>query len=79
MRHLIENAFCRLIDFRRVANRYDKLATNVLFAVSLAAVAFWLRSRLNLKPMRLLSSRAANFFLFRRASRRPCARRTTYR
>lgn len=25
-RHLIENAFCRLKDFRRVATRYDKLA-----------------------------------------------------
>jgi transposase len=29
-RHLIENAFCRLKDFRRVATRYDKLAANVL-------------------------------------------------
>jgi transposase len=35
--------FCRLKDFRRVATRYDKLATNFLSAVSLAAaVAFWL-------------------------------------
>jgi transposase len=25
-RHLIENAFCRLKDFRRVTTRYDKLA-----------------------------------------------------
>ena len=25
-RHLIENAFCRIKDFRRVATRYDKLA-----------------------------------------------------
>ncbi len=42
-RHLIENAFCRLKDFRRVATRYDKLAYNFLSAVALAtAVAFWL-------------------------------------
>ena len=42
-RHLIENAFCRLKDFRRVATRYDKLATNFLSAVALATlVAFWL-------------------------------------
>ena len=42
-RHLVENAFCRLKDFRRVATRYDKLAANFLSAVSLAtAVAFWL-------------------------------------
>jgi transposase len=41
-RHLIENAFCRLKDFRRVATRYDKLAANFLSAVALAtAVAFW--------------------------------------
>jgi transposase len=25
-RHLIENAFCRLKDFRRIATRYDRLA-----------------------------------------------------
>lgn len=42
-RHLIENAFCRLKDFRRVATRYDKLARNFLSAVALAAlVAFWI-------------------------------------
>ena len=42
-RHLVENAFCRLKDFRRVATRYDKLAANFLSAVALAtAVAFWL-------------------------------------
>jgi transposase len=42
-RHLIENAFCRLKDFRRVATRYDKLATNFLSGVALAtAVSFWL-------------------------------------
>ncbi|RZI55030.1 MAG: IS5 family transposase [Pseudomonas sp.] len=42
-RHLIENAFCRLKDFRRVATRYDKLARNFLSAVAVATlVAFWL-------------------------------------
>jgi transposase len=42
-RHLVENAFCRLKDFRRVATRYDKLAANFLSAVALAALlVFWL-------------------------------------
>ena len=42
-RHLIENAFCRMKDFRRVATRYDKLAANFLSGVALAtAIAFWL-------------------------------------
>ena len=38
----IEATICRLKDFRRVATRYDTLATNVLAAVTLAAiVAYW--------------------------------------
>ena len=42
-RRMIENAFCRLKDFRRVATRYDKLAANFLSAVALATlVAFWI-------------------------------------
>ncbi len=42
-RHLVENAFCRLKDFRRVATRYDKLARNFLSAVALATIlAFWI-------------------------------------
>lgn len=42
-RHLIENTFCRLKDFRRVATRHDKLAANFLSGVALAtAIAFWL-------------------------------------
>ncbi|MER9244054.1 IS5 family transposase [Mesorhizobium sp. M0482] len=42
-RHLIENAFCRLKDFRRIATRYDKLATNFLSGVALATmISFWL-------------------------------------
>ncbi len=40
-RHLIENAFCRLKDFRCVATRYDKLAANFLSGVAIAtALAF---------------------------------------
>jgi transposase len=42
-RHLIENAFCRIKDFRRAATRYDKLARNFPTVVALATlVAFWL-------------------------------------
>ena len=42
-RHLIENAFCRLKNFRRVAARSDKLVANFRSGVTLAkAVAFWL-------------------------------------
>lgn len=36
-RYLIENAFCRLKDFHRVATRYDKLVANFLSTVALAA------------------------------------------
>jgi len=42
-RHLIENAFCRLKDFRRIATRYDKLARNYMSAVALCALlAYWI-------------------------------------
>jgi transposase len=42
-RHLIENAFCRLKDFHRVATRYDKLAANFISTVALATVLeFWI-------------------------------------
>jgi transposase len=42
-RNAIERMFCRLKDFRRIATRYDRLATNFLAAISLAAiVSFWL-------------------------------------
>lgn len=41
-RNVIERCFCRLKDFRRVATRYDKLASNFLASVHLAAiVAYW--------------------------------------
>ena len=42
-RNAIERMFGRLRDFRRVATRYDRLATNFLAAVCLAAtVSYWL-------------------------------------
>ena len=42
-RNAIERMFCRLKDFRRVATRYDRSATNFLAAVSVAAtVSYWL-------------------------------------
>lgn len=42
-RHLIENAFCRLKDFRRIATRYDKLGHNFSSAAAIAIiVAFWI-------------------------------------
>jgi len=40
-RHLIENAFCRLKDFRRIATRYDKLAVNFASSVYLVAAIVW--------------------------------------
>jgi transposase len=41
-RHLIENFFARLKQFRAIATRYDKTARNFLAAVYLAASAIWL-------------------------------------
>ena len=40
-RHRIENAFCRLKDFRRIATRYDRLARNFLASVCLIAAIMW--------------------------------------
>ena len=42
LRHRIENAFCRLKDFRRVFTRYDRLARNFLASVCLAAIVWWI-------------------------------------
>lgn len=36
-RHLIENFFCKLKQFRALATRYDKIARNFLAAVHLVA------------------------------------------
>jgi transposase len=41
-RHLIENFFAKLKQFRAIATRYDKTARNFLAAVHLAAAAIWL-------------------------------------
>lgn len=41
-RHLIENFFARLKQFRAIATRYDKTARNFLAAVYLTASAIWL-------------------------------------
>ena len=41
-RHLVENFFCKLKQFRAIATRYDKTARNFLAAVYLAAATIWL-------------------------------------
>jgi putative transposase len=40
-RNLVERAFSRLKDFRRIATRYDKLACNYAAAVCIAAIVIW--------------------------------------
>lgn len=41
-RHLIENFFAKLKQFRAIATRYDKTARNFLAAIHLAALVIWL-------------------------------------
>jgi transposase len=41
-RHLIENFFAKLKQFRAIATRYDKTARNFLAAIHLAASLIWL-------------------------------------
>ena len=41
-RHLIENFFCKLKQFRAIATRYDKTARNFLAAIHLVAAVIWL-------------------------------------
>ena len=41
-RHLIENFFAKLKQFRAIATRYDKTACNFLAAIHLTATAIWL-------------------------------------
>ena len=41
-RHLIENFFARLKQYRAIATRYDKTARNFLGAIYLAAAMVWL-------------------------------------
>ena len=44
-RHKIENYFCRIKDWRRIATRYDKLARNFLAAPAPALVGalYWIK------------------------------------
>ena len=42
-RHLIENFFAKLKQFRAIATRYDKTAASYLAFVQLAASRLWLR------------------------------------
>ena len=41
-RHLIENFFAKLKQFRAIATRYDKTAQNFLGGIYLAAITVWL-------------------------------------
>ena len=41
-RHLIENFFAKLKQYRAIATRYDKLAQNFLSGIYLAAAIIWL-------------------------------------
>ena len=41
-RHKIENYFCRIKDWRRIATRYDKLARNFLAAATLVGALYWI-------------------------------------
>jgi transposase len=41
-RHLIENFFARLKQYRAIATRYDKRAVHSLGAIHLAAAVVWL-------------------------------------
>jgi transposase len=41
-RHLIENFFAKIKQFRAIATRYDKTARNFLAAVHLVASVVWL-------------------------------------
>jgi transposase len=42
-RHLVENFFCNLKQFRRIATRYDKTDTSFAAAIHLAAACLALR------------------------------------
>ena len=42
VRHLTENFFAKLKQFRAIATRYDKTARNFLAAIALAASVIWL-------------------------------------
>ena len=41
-RHLVENFFCKIKRYRRVATRYEKTASNFLGFVLFASIRVWL-------------------------------------
>jgi transposase len=41
-RHLIENFYCKLKQYRAIATRYDKTARNFLAAIHLVAAIIWI-------------------------------------
>ncbi len=41
-RHKVENFFCRLKDYRKLATRYDKLARNFLSATHIFSIRYWI-------------------------------------
>ena len=41
-RHLMENFFCKLKQYRAIATRYNKTARNFLASIYLAAAVIWL-------------------------------------
>ena len=41
-RHKIENFFCRIKDWRRLAASFDKLAPNFQAAICLVAAPYWI-------------------------------------
>jgi transposase len=42
-RHKVENYFCRIKDWRRIATRYDKLARNFLAANAIVGALCWIK------------------------------------
>ena len=44
MRHLVENAFCSLKQYRGVSTRYEKLALHYAGVVAMACVMLWLKN-----------------------------------
>jgi hypothetical protein len=40
--HIIENYFCLIKDWRRIATRYDEVARNFLAAAALVCVFYWI-------------------------------------
>jgi transposase len=41
-RHVIENFFAKLKQYRAIATRYDKISVNFLGAIHLASIVMWL-------------------------------------